>query len=816
MPADLSTGADAIGGERFGDCEYNDIKNHWRANYGGDPCGSAGLEGIVPGMIVSDEYDDRLYHAILDSACDCSEILQSCVPLSDDKALGFGNDWNAQAGYDELTNDALILGIPVDPERGVIVCDIADIGVDFTGLITASAYPVFWFVDLDNDSYLGVGHQADDKPGIWSGGAVHIQYDANGNAVFFEGSGAGENEYVYIYGWSTGRGAAQFTRFQMSDTNDEFLIEAENNADHEGITVALPEEYQKFRIRGTGGTLFFDFEPNNANGPYGTIPDVDGDSLLEFGWFADDIGLLTIPANPLRENMLTNSGFGVWSQSDTNKGLATLVYDNLAGGNFGVGDTITGATSGATGKLITDNGTTTMTLGAVSGTFQDNEQIGNGAGVTADVNGDAAIGVKNDPMNNDSTGLWTDDGVNITLAFAAVEYTVTTNAATQRAWIASLAFTAGHIYKIELDIKDGTAAGQDIEGYFDDGAAQYGKIETTAAGWASVYWTFECATTTAAGKAGFRIPTSLGGNNIQVRRFSVYEITPCCTAADAVALDGWYKDTTLDIYREHWGANTVDGSFYSLKMVVASASDYVRFPGTNYDNEEWYAQFQSRTVTIGAKVNTNIADHAKLTITDSAGSTSSAYHTGGGADEWLEVTRTINAGATSVAFFIYGDIAGNVDGTTIVYVSQPMLVFGSSIGEGNYRPRQQEFIWLENRISSNLLEGETFSSSGGSMDINLEADSDAMLPKGTKVIQIFSVCNDAGSAGSGTRLITGANILVYSEYTNSLTGLANDSTNYKAGLCSCNKDGDIEWRIYASGANTFDVVNFRYIGVQVN
>jgi len=57
--ADLSTGADAAGGERFGNCEYNDIKNHWRMS---DPTNPANLSAPQPGMIVSDEDDEHLYH----------------------------------------------------------------------------------------------------------------------------------------------------------------------------------------------------------------------------------------------------------------------------------------------------------------------------------------------------------------------------------------------------------------------------------------------------------------------------------------------------------------------------------------------------------------------------------------------------------------------------------------------------------------------------------------------------------------------------------------------------------------------------------
>lgn len=831
--ATLAKGSDSEGGERFGNCEYNDIKNHWRTS---DPC--ANLSDLQPGMIVSDENDDRLYVVSLVSGCDCSEILQACVPLSSDVYHGYGDSWEAGFGY-STAHCALMMGIPVSAldsgacERGLIIMDEADLaaGADVTGVVPPSmAEPSVFIVDSDLDSYLGIGLQIDDRPGIWSGPSdaipLALQYEATADITLFEASGPGENRLAIIYGYITASLTARYSSFSMDDTNDEFEWAAENHSDHEGNTIYLPEEYQRFRIRGTGRTLFYEFEPNNANGPYGAIHDVDGDSLWEFGWFADDVGLLTIPANPLRENMITNSGIGVWSQSDANKGIAELVFDNGTVAPV-VGEAIVGVSG--TGKImwvnVTNNdwaggnGAGTAYLGAVTGAYEDNETIAGGVAASFDVNGDLNIGVKNDPMNDNSVASWTDDGVNITLAFAAAEYTVVTALANQRAWIAAAPLTAGKIYKIEADIKDGTVAARHVEGYFNDGAAQYGKPEVTAAGWASVSWVFECATTTGAGLAGFRVVENMGGggNNFEIRRFSCYEITPCCTVADTVAMDTWIKDSTADIYREHSGANVQDGSFYASKLVVANASDYVRFPGAFYNNEEWYMQFQSRTVTLGKWVKTSTASHARLAITDSAGTTSSAYHTGGGAYEWLEVTRTINAGATSVAFYVYGDVVPNVDGTTIIYHCQGTMVFGASIGEGNYRPRQQEWVYGEVYVLGNLLQAASGLSDTAATEINLEADSDARLPKGAKEIDLRLSVNDSGSAGVAVCYVAlRASATEGNQFIASCAGLANDALYFKNSNQKLNPDGDYEYSIDASGANTLDTATYLYLGVRVN
>jgi len=68
--------------------------------------------------------------------------------------------------YEETLNDAIIWGLPVAAKRGLIFCDVADIGGDFTGLITATGFPEINLVDLDLDSRIRLGFTADDKPTI--------------------------------------------------------------------------------------------------------------------------------------------------------------------------------------------------------------------------------------------------------------------------------------------------------------------------------------------------------------------------------------------------------------------------------------------------------------------------------------------------------------------------------------------------------------------------------------------------------------------------------------------------------------------------
>ncbi len=155
----LLLGADFILDDWFCVDLINNFKNHWRMS---DPC--TNLTQVQPGMIVSDSDDEKLYHH---QAAACFEIIQGDTPISDDLQIigGDGSD-SILIPYEETTNDAVIWGLPIDPKRGLIFCDVADIGANFTGLITATGFPEINLVDLDLDSRIRLGFTADDKPTI--------------------------------------------------------------------------------------------------------------------------------------------------------------------------------------------------------------------------------------------------------------------------------------------------------------------------------------------------------------------------------------------------------------------------------------------------------------------------------------------------------------------------------------------------------------------------------------------------------------------------------------------------------------------------
>ena len=144
-----------------------------------------------------------------------------------------------------------------------------------------------------------------------------------------------------------------------------------------------------------------------------------------------------------------------------------------------------------------------------------------------------------------------------------------------------------------------------------------------------------------------------------------------------------------------------------------------------------------------------------------------------------------------------------------------MLVFGSSIGEGNYSHPQGEIIWLEKPINSNLLLGLLSQSDVSATGLNLEADTSGKLPKGAKAVYVSARVNDSGSAGADCYLFLRTGATQIYQFVISPYGLANDSSARFSGWQACDSNGDFDYQIEATGANTFDIADFRYTAVQL-
>jgi len=344
-------------------------------------------------------------------------------------------------------------------------------------------------------------------------------------------------------------------------------------------------------------------------------------------------------------------------------------------------------------------------------------------------------------------------------------------------------------------------------GYY-DGSSDVTLITGTSSGsWVQYTAVFEATIT--ATKPVLKKMTATAGTML-FDTVTLNEVTPGCVAADYLAMDGWYKDPTLDVYREHSGTNTKDGSFYSLKCAVTAADDYVTWPlAAVRQTPTWLDRFAGRTVTFGAWVKTSTATHVYLDIYDGA-SHESARHTGGGGWEWIEATATISATPTYFQLFIWGEQAAGD-----FYISQPMLVFGSAIGSGNYSRPSGEIVWFEKAVPSNLLDDTTSLSDTSATTLNLEADSNGAIPKGAKAVSVALQARDSGSASGTAYLELQSDSTAKALVNVNPRGIANDALVTGQGWQPCNSDGDVQYVLEATGSGTFDSDNFEYHGVEL-
>jgi len=295
--------------------------------------------------------------------------------------------------------------------------------------------------------------------------------------------------------------------------------------------------------------------------------------------------------------------------------------------------------------------------------------------------------------------------------------------------------------------------------------------------------------------------TSSGGNSYTLDNVSLYEGVPGCIAgAGTTAFDGWWKTNAgLSIYRQHndGGTYTKDGSFYALKTTTTGTAKVVAWPNTTVRSlPEHYQRFNGRKVTFGCWAKTTTANHIRLQIDDGGTPLSSSYVNNDGNWHWLELTDTIDAAGSQAWFKIAFD-ATSAD----AYISQPMLVFGSAIGSGNYSRPSGEVIWCETGITTqqNLSPAAT-----DDKILNLEALSSGKVPKGATAIDMrVSVRNSSVVSGKGVEY--GAE----STFTDWLAALpmVNNFTTHAVGWVDCDSNGDIYQKVGVTGSTLAGLYN---------
>lgn len=435
-----------------------------------------------------------------------------------------------------------------------------------------------------------------------------------------------------------------------------------------------------------------------------------------------------IPNDVSVENLLDNSGFGVWSNSTLeNVGSALIVnggFDSDTSSWVDFNATLTSIAGGQAGNCLE--------ITRVSGSAQSANQL------------------------------------------------ITT--------------TVGKLYKITGYVKSGTSGDEPYE--IRDAAGNALVSGITSGSWVAWEIVREADSDLTTLKL---VKESSTAGTMLFDTIVFYEVTPGCVAADTKGPDGWYKVSGGAVSRTYFGSTTKNGSVYALKLTSSgSVNQDLTWPLSDIRNtRDFTTKFNGRTVTMGAWVLTDAAGQVKINVREEPTNNFSNANVGT-AWEWLEKTYTFGA---NPAFIMFGFWVANAK---TVYISQPMLVFGSHIGEGNYSPKPSEVIWFENR---KILTGYSNVTISANAAINLEAQSDGAIPKGIKaiyaVIQGESVSVEKYLRLNKDSSVAEYGIIVFSQVANTIMSVG--------GWQACDLNGDV----YLSRNDTFNNAQINIVGIQL-
>lgn len=364
---------------------------------------------------------------------------------------------------------------------------------------------------------------------------------------------------------------------------------------------------------------------------------------------------------------------------------------------------------------------------------------------------------------------------NCTMTDAGANLRITQTADTdQFARYALTGLTIGKLYELTIVTANGTGSwgASDYLRVMNNAlAVEVARVATESAATFTLVW--EAAETT----NHAQIHASLGaGETLNVTSITCYEVTPGYVAADTLAPDTMTKTATLDIH-QYWNAasaNTYGYGTYNLKLTKgANTAEYLNF-GTAIN----YRDCQGRPVTLGCYVYSLTAnDNVKLSIHDGVSEIAlSSGYVAANTLTWCEVTGTVAANASAITPRILCD----GDTSDVCYISHPMLVFGSSIGEGNYQPIPNEIIFTQNAVR---LENYIDAIAAGTR--NVEAKSSGQVGKGIKAINLGlqGTCTSAGSSIAAYPAISGENSVgMYCQ--------VNNVRCMTQGWISCDSSGD--------------------------
>jgi hypothetical protein len=313
-----------------------------------------------------------------------------------------------------------------------------------------------------------------------------------------------------------------------------------------------------------------------------------------------------------------------------------------------------------------------------------------------------------------------------TVSGANITALIQTAATESRCNSAAYACSTGKLYKLVITITH--TSGVYPQPYFYDGNGSEFTLPQSGVALSSGANTIIFEMPVGGAAASVRLYTSAATDNALT--FTLYEVTPGYTHATntTVAPDTMTKTATLNVL-QYWNcgsANTYGYGKYLAQITKGhdvTTAEYLNF-GTCLD----YRQAQGKSVTFGCYVySVTVDDNVKISIHDGVSEIAvSSTFVGANAITWCEVTGTVAANASALT----PRILCTGDGGDVCYVSQPMFVFGSSIGAGNYQPIPNEVIDLAVECGLTNYTGCVPSSS----TINIEAETSGKIGKGIKRI----------------------------------------------------------------------------------
>ena len=134
-----------------------------------------------------------------------------------------------------------------------------------------------------------------------------------------------------------------------------------------------------------------------------------------------------------------------------------------------------------------------------------------------------------------------------------------------------------------------------------------------------------------------------------------------------------------------------------------------------------------------------------------------------------------------------------------------MLVFGSSIGAGNYTRPQGEVINFENTISPTGYDGNSYTSFGAKYE-KTEVISNGKIGRGAKGLHLKAYMRDsASSSDSGCWWAIGQGGAIQLNIGTSGSELPDNNYGYEVGYVPLDSDGNLKLELDASGSSTADI-----------